>query len=84
MAVRRGIPALLFLETVAGFLELVELGKGLVVLPCFASLVEVYGIHDPLAAGWHDLWVQGTTSADCKTGILAKLTVMSSSGRSHD
>ena len=43
MAVRQGIPALLFLETVAGFLKLVELGEGLVVLPCLASLVEVYG-----------------------------------------
>jgi hypothetical protein len=43
MAVRRGIPALLFLEIVVGFLKLVELGKGLVVLPCPASLVEVYG-----------------------------------------
>jgi hypothetical protein len=30
------------------------------------------------------LWVQGTTSAECKTGILAELTVMSSSGLSHD
>jgi hypothetical protein len=43
MAVRRGIPALLFPETVAGFPKLVELCKGLVVLPCLASLVEVYG-----------------------------------------
>jgi hypothetical protein len=51
MAVRREIPALLFLKTVAGFLKLVELGKGLVMLPCLASLVEVYGIHDPLADG---------------------------------
>ena len=51
MAVRRGIPALLFPETVAGFRKLVELCKGLVVLPCLASLVEVYGIHDPLADG---------------------------------
>jgi hypothetical protein len=42
MAARRGIPALLFLETVVGFLKLVELGKGLIVLPCLASLVEVY------------------------------------------
>jgi hypothetical protein len=33
MAVRRGIPALLFLETVAGFLKLVKLCKGLVVDP---------------------------------------------------
>ena len=32
-----------FLETVAGFLKLVELCKGLV-LPCLASLVEVYGV----------------------------------------
>jgi hypothetical protein len=32
-----------FLETVAGFLKLVELYKGLIVLPCLASLVEVYG-----------------------------------------
>jgi hypothetical protein len=45
MAVRRGIPALLFLETVAGFLKLVELCKGLVVLPFLSSLVEVYGAH---------------------------------------
>jgi hypothetical protein len=33
MAVRWGIPALLFLETVAGFLKLVELCKGIVVDP---------------------------------------------------
>jgi hypothetical protein len=38
-----------FLETVAGFLKLVELYEGLVLSPCLASLVEVYGIHDPLA-----------------------------------
>jgi hypothetical protein len=29
----------------------VELGKGLVVLPCLASLVEVYGSCDPLVDG---------------------------------
>jgi hypothetical protein len=40
-----------YLETVAGFLKLVELCKGLVVLLCLASLVEVYGIHAPLADG---------------------------------
>jgi hypothetical protein len=51
MAVRRGIPALFFLETVAGFLKLVELGKSVVVLPNLASLVEVYRSHDPLADG---------------------------------
>jgi hypothetical protein len=31
-------------ETVAGFLKLVELCKGLVVLSCLDSLVEVYGV----------------------------------------
>jgi hypothetical protein len=51
MAVRQGILALLFLENVAGFLKLVELGKGLVVFSCLASLVEVYGSRDPLADG---------------------------------
>jgi hypothetical protein len=30
------------------------------------------------------LWVQGTTSAECKTGILVVLAVMSSLGLSHD
>jgi hypothetical protein len=30
------------------------------------------------------LWVQGTTSAECKTVILAVLAVMSSSGLSDD
>jgi hypothetical protein len=44
MAVRRGIPALELPRTVAGFLNLVELCKGLVVVPCLASLVEVYGV----------------------------------------
>jgi hypothetical protein len=39
------------LETVAGFLKLVKLCKRLIVLPCLASLVEVYGIHEPLADG---------------------------------
>jgi hypothetical protein len=40
-----------FLEIVAGFLKLVELCKGLVVLPCLASSVEVYGIGLLLADG---------------------------------
>jgi hypothetical protein len=31
-------------ETVGGILELVELCKGLIVLPCLASSVEVYGV----------------------------------------
>jgi hypothetical protein len=34
-------------ESVVGFLELVELWKCLVVLPCLASLVEVYGSVQP-------------------------------------
>jgi hypothetical protein len=51
MTIRQGIPALRFLENVAGFLKLVELCKGLVVLLWLASLVEVYGIHDPLVDG---------------------------------
>jgi hypothetical protein len=51
MAVRRGIPTLHSLETVADFLNLVEVCKGLVALPCIASLVEVFGIHDPLVDG---------------------------------
>jgi hypothetical protein len=51
MAVRRGILASALPITVAGFRTLVELYKGLVVLPCLASLVEVYGIHDPFADG---------------------------------
>jgi hypothetical protein len=33
----------IFLETIVGFVKLVELCKGLVVLPCLASSVEVYG-----------------------------------------
>jgi hypothetical protein len=51
MAVKRGILVLLFLETVAGFLKLVELYKGLIVLPYLASLVEVFGSRDPLVDG---------------------------------
>jgi hypothetical protein len=49
MAVRRGILASALPITVAGFRKLVELYKGLIVLPCLASLVEVYGSRDPLA-----------------------------------
>jgi hypothetical protein len=51
MVVRRGILASALPVTVAGFRKLVELCKGLVVLPCLASLVEVYGSRDPLADG---------------------------------
>jgi hypothetical protein len=51
MAVRRGITALELSITVAGFLKLVELCKGLVVLPCLDSSVEVYEIGRLLADG---------------------------------
>jgi hypothetical protein len=51
MAFRTRIPISPFSKTVAGFLKLVELCKGLVVLSYLASLVEVYGIHDPVADG---------------------------------
>jgi hypothetical protein len=51
MVVRRGIPALELPINVAGFLKLVEFCKGLVVLLCLASLVEVYGIDHLLADG---------------------------------
>jgi hypothetical protein len=43
MAVRRGILASAFPINCSGFWKLVKLCKGLVVLPCLASLVEVYG-----------------------------------------
>jgi hypothetical protein len=39
----RGIPILHFSETVAGFLKLVELCKGLVVLPYLVSSIEMNG-----------------------------------------
>jgi hypothetical protein len=51
VAVRRGILASALPITVAGFRKLVELCKGLVVLPCLASSVEVYGIGRLLADG---------------------------------
>jgi hypothetical protein len=38
---RRGIPILLSSETVESFLKLVKLCKGLVVLPCLVSSVEM-------------------------------------------
>jgi hypothetical protein len=50
MAVRRGILASALPINCTGFLE-AKLCKGLVVLPCLASLVEVYGSHNPLADG---------------------------------
>jgi hypothetical protein len=46
-----GIPTIVLPITVAGFRKLVELCKGLIVLPYLASLVEVYGSRDPLADG---------------------------------
>jgi hypothetical protein len=43
----KGFICFLLPETIMGFFELVELWKGLVVLPCLASLVEVYGVVQP-------------------------------------
>jgi hypothetical protein len=43
MAFQTGDSYIVIPKTVAGFLKLVELCKGLVVLPCLASLVHVYG-----------------------------------------
>jgi hypothetical protein len=51
MTVRQGILASALPRTVAGLWKLVELCRGLVVLPFLASLVEVYEIHDPLVDG---------------------------------
>jgi hypothetical protein len=45
----RWIPISPFLEIVAGFLKLVELCKGLIVLSCLVSLVGMYGIHASVA-----------------------------------
>jgi hypothetical protein len=51
MAVRRGIPASALPINYSGFRKLVELCKCLIVLPCLAYLLEVYGSRDPLADG---------------------------------
>ena len=51
MAVRRGILASALPINCSGFWKLVELCKGLVVLHCLASSVEVYGIGRLLADG---------------------------------
>jgi hypothetical protein len=51
MAVKQGVPALELPRTVVGFMKLVELCKGFIVLPCLSSLVEVHGSRDPLADG---------------------------------
>jgi hypothetical protein len=54
------------------------------VLPYLVSSVEMNETSRPLGNWVHDLWVKGATSAECKTGILVVLAVMSSSGLSHD
>jgi hypothetical protein len=36
----------------------VELCRGIIVVPCLTSSVEVYGIHDLVAIGYHGLWVK--------------------------
>jgi hypothetical protein len=52
MAVRRGIPTLLFLENVAGFLKLVELCKGPVVDPYPFTSVVSKGLAHPGDMGY--------------------------------
>jgi hypothetical protein len=52
MAVRRGIPTLLFLETVAGFRKLVELCKDLVVDPYPFTSEESKGLANPSDMGY--------------------------------
>jgi hypothetical protein len=52
MAVRPGIPALLFLENEAGFLKLVELCKGLVVDSYPFTLVVSKGLPNPGDMGY--------------------------------
>jgi hypothetical protein len=52
MAVRRGFPALLFLETVAGFRKLVELCKGLVVDPLLFTSEVSKGLANPSEMGY--------------------------------
>jgi hypothetical protein len=51
MAFRRWIPMSPFSETIACFLKLIELRKGPIVLPCLASSVKVYEIHNPVTDG---------------------------------
>jgi hypothetical protein len=63
-------------ESVSGFLELVELWKCLVMLPCLVYLVEMNRISKPLGK-----WVTRlmgkicATYAECKTSISVVLTV---------
>jgi hypothetical protein len=36
----------------------VELRRGIIVVPCLASSLEVYDIHDLVAIGYHGFWVK--------------------------
>jgi hypothetical protein len=65
---RCGIPILPFLEIIAGFLKLVELHKGLVVLPCLVSLVEMNGKSQSL-----DKWVTRLVGKDVQPLQSVKL-----------
>jgi hypothetical protein len=62
------------LETVAGFLKLVVLCKGLVVVPCLASLVEVYGSDQPRGK-----WVKRLVGKDVQPLQSVKLVYPSCS-----
>jgi hypothetical protein len=61
-----------------GFLKLVELCKGLVVVPCLVSSAEMNGKSRSLGKWVTRLVGKDATSAECKTGILAMLTFMRS------
>jgi hypothetical protein len=61
-------------ETIVGILKLVELWKGLVVLPCLASLVEVYEVVQPRGK-----WVTRLVGKDMQPLQSVKLVYQSCS-----
>jgi hypothetical protein len=69
---RRGIPIFPFLETVAGFRKLVELCKGLVVVPSLVSSVEMNGKSQSLGK-----WVTRLVGKDAQPLQCVKLVYQS-------
>jgi hypothetical protein len=69
-----GFVCLLLPKSVVGFLKLMELWKGLVVLPCLIFLVEMNGIRDPLGK-----WVTQLVSKDVQHPRSVKLVYQSCS-----
>jgi hypothetical protein len=61
-------------ESVAGFLELLELWKGLVVLPCLVSSVEMNGTSRPLRK-----WIAWLVGKDVQPLQSVKLVYQSCS-----